>query len=88
MRKYIVISPHTSEDCRKAVKEFRAYNAGYLTHFDWGCMDKDHTAYAIIEADSHETARMAVPTLFREKTRVIMLTNFDPSKTEDPLHAQ
>jgi len=88
MRKYIVISPHTSEDCRKAVKEFREHSAGFLTHFDWGCMDKDHTAYAIFEADSHETARMAVPALFREKTRVIMLTNFDPSKKVDRLHAQ
>jgi hypothetical protein len=87
MRKYIVISPHTSEDCRKAVKEFREYNAGFFTHFDWGCMDKDHTAYAIFEADSHETAKMAVPALFREKTRVIMLTNFDPSKTKDRLHS-
>ena len=76
MRKYIVISPHTAEDCRKAVREFRLHNAGFFTHFDWGCMDKDHTAYAILEADRHETAR------------IIMLTNFDPSKTKDRLHAQ
>ena len=86
MHKYIVISPHTAEDCKAAIKQFRNYNAGFLTHFEWGCMDNDHTAYAIIEAESHEQARMSVPPLLREKSKVIMLTNFDPSKTEDPLH--
>ena len=86
MHKYIVISPHTAEDCKMAVKQFRVYDAGYLTHFEWGCMDDDHTAYAIIDAENHEQARMSVPTFFREKAKVIMLTNFDPMKTDDPLH--
>ena len=86
MDKYIVISSHTAEDCKMAVNQFRMHNAGFLTHFDWGCMDNDHTAYAIIDAESHENARMSVPTIFREKTKVVKLTNFDPMKTEDPFH--
>ncbi len=86
MKKYMVISPHTSEDCKKAVKEFRQYNAGFFTHFEWGCYDNDHTAYAMIEAENHENAKMSVPALFREKTKVIRLTNFDPMKTEDKIH--
>jgi hypothetical protein len=86
MDKYIVISPHTSEDCKTAVKQFRKFNSGFLTHFEWGCMDNDHTAYAIIEAENHESARMTVPPLFREKTRVVKLANFDPMQTEDPFH--
>lgn len=86
MKKFIIISPHTSEDCKAAVKQFRTYNAGFLTHFEWGCLDSDHTAYAIVEAESHENAKMAVPTVFRDKARAIRLTNFDPKKTEDPLH--
>jgi len=86
MNRYIVISSHTDEDCRKTVKEFRQYNAGFLTHFEWGCMDNDHTAYTIIEAESHEKARMAVPSVFREKTKVVKLTYFDPMKTNDPFH--
>jgi hypothetical protein len=86
MNRYIVISSHTSEDCKMAVKQFRQYNAGFLTHFEWGCFDNDHTAYAIIEAESHENAKMSVPPIFREKTRVVKLTHFDPMKTEDPAH--
>ena len=86
MHRYLVISPHTAEDCKMAIKEFRKYNAGFLTHFEWGCLDNDHTAYAIIEAESHENAKMSVPTIFREKSRVILLTYFDPAAEEDKLH--
>jgi hypothetical protein len=86
MHRFIVISPHTSEDCRMAVKQFRQYNAGFLTRFEWGCADNDHTAYAILEAENHENARMSVPPLFREKTRVVRLITFDPMQNEDPLH--
>ncbi len=86
MDRFIVISNHTAEDCRMAVKYFREYHAGFLTHFEWGCKDDDHTAYAIIEADNHEHAKMSVPPLFRVKTRVIKLTSFDPKKTTDPIH--
>ncbi|MGA8265707.1 MAG: hypothetical protein WB779_14785 [Ignavibacteriaceae bacterium] len=86
MNRYIVISSHTSEDCKMAVKQFRQYNAGFLTHFEWGCFDNDHTAYAIIEAESHENAKMSVPPIFREKTKVVKLTHFDPMKTKDPAH--
>jgi hypothetical protein len=86
MHRYIVISPHTAEECKMAVKQFRQYNAGFLTHFEWGCLDNDHTAYIMIDAESHENARMSVPPLFREKTRVTRLIYFDPLTKNDPLH--
>ncbi len=85
MHRYIVISSHTAEDCKMAVEQFRNHNAGFLTHFEWGCMDNDHTAYAIIEAENHESAKMAVPSIFREKARVVKLTYFNPLK-KDSLH--
>jgi hypothetical protein len=86
MNRYIVISNHTLEDCRMAIKYFRAYHAGFLTHFEWGCYDNDHNAYAMIEAENHEQALMAVPPLFRDKTKVIQLTHFKPFATSDPTH--
>jgi hypothetical protein len=88
MDRYIVISSHTAEECRLAVKYFKEYHAGFLTHFEWGCYDNDHTAYAIIEADSHEQALLSVPPLFREKTRVVKLTTFKPQGKSDPAHAK
>jgi hypothetical protein len=86
MDRYIVISSHTAEDCKMAVKHFREHHAGFLSHFEWGCYDNDHTAYRIVEAESHEAAKMIVPPLFRDKTRVIKVVSFDPRKAGDPLH--
>ena len=86
MDRYIVISSHTAEDCLMAVKYFREYHAGFLTHFEWGCYDNDHTAYAIIEADSHEQAMLSVPPFFRVHTKVVKLTTFKPTARIDPTH--
>lgn len=86
MDRYIVISSHTAEDCRMAIKHFREYHAGFLTHFEWGCYDNDHTAYAIIEAESHEHAMLAVPPILREKARVVKLTTFSPKAVKDTTH--
>ena len=83
MDRYMVISGHTAADCRQAVKYFAEFHAGYITHFEWGCKDNDHNAYAIIEAESHEQAKLSVPPLFRDKARVIKLTYFYPKKNGD-----
>ncbi len=80
MDRYMVISSHTAEECRQVVKYFAEFYAGYITHYEWGCKDNDHNAYAIIEADSHDQARMTVPPLFRDKVRVIKLVRFYPGK--------
>jgi len=84
MENYIIISEHTDEDCHKALDHFIKYNAGFLTHFEWGCYDNDHHAYAFVEADSHEMAKMAVPPLFREKAKVIKVAHIKPD-AKDPL---
>lgn len=87
MNRYMVISGHTAEEYRQAVKYFAEFYAGYIAHYEWGCKDNDHNAYAIIEADSHEEAKMTVPPLFRDKARVIKLTYFYPKKLgEETLH--
>ena len=86
MSRFIVISSHTAEDCKMAVKHFRENHAGFLTHFEWGCYDSDHTAYAMVEAETHEEAKMSVPALFRDKTRVVKLTWFKPKESSDPMH--
>lgn len=76
MERYIVISSHTPEDCNRAIKHFKEYHSAYLTHFEWGCHDNDHTAYAIIEANSHLEAKMAVPPFLRDKAKVVKLEHF------------
>jgi hypothetical protein len=88
MPRYIVKSPHTAEDCKIAVKHFREHHAGFLSHYEWGCYDNDHTAYLMLEADSHEAALLTVPPLFRDKATAVELVFFNPQKPGDPLHSQ
>ncbi len=67
MDRYLVVIPHTMEDCLRSLQQIEAI--GMITHFDWGCKDGDHTGWAIIEA---------VPTFQRNKAQAIKLTRFDP----------
>ncbi len=83
MEKYLVESPHTLEDCGPVLKQIEA--AGYLTHFDWGCKDGVHCGWVILEAESAAQAKMVVPTLAREKARVVHLNKFSPEEI-GPLH--
>jgi hypothetical protein len=86
MDRYLITSFHTAEDCRMAVKHFREYHSGFLSHFEWGCYDNDHHAYAIIEANSHDEAKLSVPPLFRDKATAVRLTTFKPGSGKDPMH--
>ena len=88
MSRFVVISEHTAEDCRATVKHFSEYYPGFLTHFEWGCYDNDHRAYATIEAESHDHALMAVPPAFRPKAKAIKVVTFDPRVKGDKLHTK
>jgi hypothetical protein len=83
MDRYIIVSPHTAEDCDRAIKEIHA--AGYLHHFEWGCKDNDHTGWAIIEAMNHEHAKQIVPWFLRDRAHVVKLVKFGAA---DPEHDQ
>jgi hypothetical protein len=74
MERYLIETPHTAENCHMLVDQ--VYAMGYLYHFDWGCMDGVHCGWAIIEAESEAQARLAVPSLLRNKARVVRLSKF------------
>jgi hypothetical protein len=78
MPSYLIVSPHTQKDCVKVLQDLLA--TGYLTHFDWGCKDGDHTGWAIIDATSKAEAMMAVPPFARHVARVVQLTKFSPEE--------
>lgn len=80
MQKYIIISPHTHEECTMVIKQTLAI--GYLTHFYWGCKSGDHTGYAFIEAENEKEALLSIPTMIRNKGRAIGITQFDPMEVE------
>lgn len=74
--KYLVISPHTPEGCLKAMDEVSAMGPGALEKFDFGCMEGDHTGYAIVRAASANEALKVVPDSLRAKARAVKLHKF------------
>lgn len=83
MDRYLIETPHEAQDCPKLVQQ--VYAMGYLMNFDWGCKSGVHSGWAIIEAESEDQARLAVPPLVRSKARVVKLVKFD-AKDVKPLY--
>lgn len=81
MQRFLIESPHKTEDCDRAVKEIHA--AGYLHQFEWGCDDGIHSAWAIVEAENLEHAKQIVPWMFRENAKIVKLVKYNIA---DELH--
>jgi hypothetical protein len=80
MDRFLVVSPHTVANCKDAVQQ--VLSAGYITHFDWGCMDGDHTGWVIIEAENAKEALMVVPSGQRHAARAVRLTKFSAADVQ------
>lgn len=80
MERYIVESPHTKDECLRALDEILAEGPAVLNKFDWGCQTGDHTGYAVVDADNENTVRNMIPTFLRTKARVIKVGKFTPEQ--------
>jgi hypothetical protein len=76
MSTYLVISPHTMEECLASLDGIVATGEGALDNWYWGCAAGDHTGYLIVEAESEAAALAAVPENIREKARAMKLNKF------------
>jgi len=77
MDRFLVETPHTDENCLDLLGLINA--AGYLSHFEWGCMNGVHSGWAMIEAENEAQARLVVPPLVRGQARVVKIVKFTPS---------
>lgn len=80
MQRFIIESPHTAENCDQVIKDLHA--AGYLHHFEWGCKDNDHTAWAIVDAETLEDVRQIIPWYLRNHARIVRLVKFEIADEE------
>ena len=78
MDRFQIISPHTAASCIDVLMD--VMQSGYITHFEWGCADGDHTGYVIIEAGDKREALLVVPPLYRNDARVVKLNSFSPEE--------
>jgi hypothetical protein len=87
MARFLIEVPHEAkeQECALAVKILLDSGSHYLTHADFGCLDGEHKAWIIIEADSKEEARFVVPSIFRPRARIIQLNKFSLAEIEEIL---
>jgi hypothetical protein len=78
MARYIIESPHTKEECLRALDEELEKGKDILGKFDYGCKAGDHTAYAIVDANSKNDALKLVPTFLQNKARVVEVDKITP----------
>lgn len=77
---YLIMMPHSKEQCLKALDNMNASSKELLAKTDWGCMAGDHTGYVMVEASSEKAAREMVPKEERSAAKVIPLNKFTPEQ--------
>jgi hypothetical protein len=75
MAQYLIESPHTKEECLKALDEL-ATKPELLERFAFGCAAGEHTGFGMVEARNENDAKAMVPSVVRGKARVHPLTRF------------
>lgn len=80
MARYLIESPHTKEECLKALDEILAKGPSILDKFDWGCQAGDHTGYAVVDVDGEPAVRSMIPTFLHSKTRIVKVDKFSPEQ--------
>jgi hypothetical protein len=78
--RYMILMPHTQEQCLKALDDMVASSSDLLSMTEWGCMAGDHTGYVIVNAASEDAARAMIPAAERASARVIKLNKFTPEQ--------
>ena len=78
MGRFLIESPHEAAPvaCLRAVEVFLETGSHFLTNADWGCLDGEHKAWIILEADSKEEARFVLPPAYRPDARIVKLAKF------------
>lgn len=84
MARFLIEVSHGAEakECALAVKILLSSGSHYLTNAEFGCLDGDHKAWIIIEADSKEEARFILPASYRSQAKIVELNKFSLQEIE------
>jgi hypothetical protein len=73
---YLVIAPHSKEQCMKMMGELSSKGDAYLSKFKFGCMSGDHTAYAFLSGTSEDAVRNTLPEEIRSSAKIEKVNTF------------
>jgi len=87
MKRYLVEIDHSPDKvaCLQAIRDILQMGSHFVTHAEWGCLDEVHTAWIMVEAESHDEARMVLPPKDRSRARVVRITHFQLDKVNEAL---
>jgi hypothetical protein len=82
MSKYLIEVSHGAGniECLHSVAIFLSSGSHFLTNADWGCLDGEHKAWFIMDAESKKEALQVVPPGYRKDAKILQLNKF---KLED-----
>jgi hypothetical protein len=85
MSQYIIYSSHdpSPKECFRVLDAFVAAGAHYLTNAFWGCLDGEHTAWIVVEADNEHQARLMAPPVIRRTAQVVAVNKFTPTQIRE-----
>jgi hypothetical protein len=82
MSKFLIEVSHGTDQvaCLHSIAIFLSSGSHFLTNADWGCLDGEHKAWFIMEAESKREALQVVPPVYRNDAKILQLNKF---KLED-----
>jgi hypothetical protein len=85
MDRFLIEVPHegTSAACARAAELLMRTGSHFITRADFGCSDKVHKAWMIVEADSKEEARNVVPAELRPIANIVRLNHFTMAQVDE-----
>lgn len=87
MHQYLLMVPHTADQCLATLDQMSAKGGAELAKWEFGCEAGDHTAYRIVKAASPDDAKAMVPEAERDLAQVKPLNSFTVAEIKS-YHAQ
>jgi hypothetical protein len=79
---YLVTVPHTPEQCLATLDDMKGKGDAFLSKFEFGCMDGDHTAYAFIEGTSPDNVRKMLPEKEQKAAKITKVNKMTAAQIE------
>ena len=87
MARFLIEVPHEAEKiaCARAVRILLTTGSHFLTHSDFGCLDREHKAWIIVDGENKEEIRSIVPPTYRSQAKIVKLNKFALEEIDDLL---
>ncbi|MGE5432914.1 MAG: hypothetical protein ACM3QX_17670 [Syntrophomonadaceae bacterium] len=80
---FMIEIPHTKADCMQMLDDIKDKTPDILNNVEWGCMDNNHTGFAIVDANSKEEALQMLPDKERAMAKVTKLDKLTVKQIDD-----